>query len=121
MTVAPQLGSDRIVFLNDMNPGDTSGIPSSVAMLRVQYDTQMSPVVGDHVILVVALWDKNEFSDNTVLEGYKAFIKSVPDRINDKLARLVDKTLTEEERELVIKEIKDNVRADVKEAIAGIS
>ena len=104
----------RVVLKNDMRAGEVVDIPAAVGALSRRTDTSFRAV-----ILVVALWEKDDAPTDATKAGFHAFVETLRDEIADKLRDLG--SMNEEEKALAIAAIKKRVAERVESAIRSES
>jgi hypothetical protein len=107
----PPIGA-QVVIKEGMRAGDSAPIPDPMARLGAQFRPGQS--IRD-LVLVAALWDRQETPFAAVLAGYNAFLGEVGDAVAAKLGDL--KTATDQKP--IIDAIKATVRKHIEDAITG--
>jgi hypothetical protein len=85
--VGPPPDTVQVVLKQDMRPGDTADIPTSVGVLGTQIDEGFLGAA-----LVVLLFQKEETPVDAMLSGFQEFLNKLPSDItdNDNLQKLID-------------------------------
>ena len=109
---APASNQARRVIKPDMRPGESADIVSSVGILTAHVEEGFRAI-----ILVVALWEKDETKMDAVTAGFKAFSSELRAAVASRLLAL--NSPDEEVREQAIKEIRKQVDNKVRSAIEG--
>ena len=105
-------GEARRVVKSNMGVGETAPIPPSVRTLRVRFD----PTVDEkHLIVVVGLLENDETPFRAIRAGFRAFVSALRAEVTSHLAAL--DTASDEERDAIIDEIKEQVSAAVDSAV----
>ncbi|HEX7838001.1 MAG TPA: hypothetical protein VF469_11090 [Kofleriaceae bacterium] len=112
--VSPLLGDDRVVIKNDMRANETADIPASVGVLRQRIDDDLS---AHQLLLVVALWDKDDSPGKAVDAGNLAFSEELDAALTSNLLALA--TTDSAGQQAIIDAIKARVRTRVGSAIEG--
>lgn len=107
------VGNARVVIKSGMRAGETADIPASVGVLRVRLEDDLET---RQLILVVALWEKDETPTAAMRAGFQAFSSELRAAIADNLFNLA---LAESDsaRNQIIAIINARVRTRVTSAI----
>lgn len=109
---APALGNARVVIKNDMRAGQTADIPTSVGVLRVRFEDNLTI---RRLILAVALWEEDETPEAAMRAGFQAFSSELRAAVADNLFALSQ--ASDEEQDAIIAAIKTRVSNRVRSAI----
>lgn len=109
---APAQGNARVVIKEDMRAGQEATIPTSVGVLRVRFEENLSV---RRLIFAVALWEEDETPGDAMRAGFNAFSSELRAAIADNLFALSQ--ASGDALDALIAEIKTRVKNRVASAI----
>ena len=74
VTVLTPYNESRVIIQSGMKNGQSAAMPAIVGAQTMRLPGDLA---GNHLILVVALWEKRDTPDNVVSAGYTAFSDSL--------------------------------------------
>jgi hypothetical protein len=114
----PTLSDSRTVIQSGMRAGDTAAIPYPINTLTASFDDSQT---GQELLLVVALWEKDDTRLSVMQAGYSAFLNELKAAIGSNLLGLSQ--ADDAERSAIIDGIKkrvyDKVHAAIENALSG--
>lgn len=114
----PGLSDSRTVIKSDMRAGDIAPIPYPINTLTASFDDSQT---GPELLLVVALWEKDDTPGTVVQAGYAAFLNELKAAIGSNVLALAQADDTE--RATIIdginKRVYDKVHAAMENALSG--
>ena len=100
----------QVVLKEDMRPGDTADIPTSVGILSAQIDGGFAGMA-----LVVLLFQKEETRVHSMRDGFEAFFSELVPAVTANLGDLISRD--DATRNAAIERIKARVQAKIEKAI----
>jgi hypothetical protein len=97
---SPVAGEAHIVLASDMHAGDAAPIPYPLGTFRVRFEDNFTT---REMALVVAVWEKRDFPNDAVVDGFNAFCSSLQAAVNANRLGLLDPATRDDTVKKIIK------------------